>query len=119
MKIALYFDEDAQDSDLIQALKLRGIDVIGAWTAGMRARTDKEQLLWSAEQKRSLYSFNVGDSCRLHAEFLTQGKTHAGIILAKQQHYSVGEQMRRLLMLIATKPAEEMTDQIEFLSHWE
>src|SRR5438105_712341 len=37
------------------------------------------------------------------------------LVLAKQQHYSVGEQMRRLLKLVATKPAEEITNQIEFL----
>ena len=42
MKITLYFDEDAQDSDLIQALALRGVDVIGAWAAGMRERKDEE-----------------------------------------------------------------------------
>ena len=119
MKITLYFDEDAQDSDLIQALGLRGVGVIGARVAGMRERKDEEHLLWAAAQKRALYSFNVQDYCRLHAEFLAQGRSHAGIILAKQQHYSIGEQMRRLLKLIATKPAEEMTNRVEFLSHWE
>ncbi len=119
MKIVLYFDEDAQDSDLIQALDLRGVGVIGAWAAGMRERSDEDHLLWAAAQKRTLYSFNVRDYCRLHAEFLAQSRSHLGIIVAKQQHYSVGEQMRRLLKLIATKSAEEMTDQIEFLSDWE
>jgi len=119
VKITLYLDEDAQDSDLIQALGLRGIRAVGAWVAGMRERKDEEHLLWAAAQKWALYSFNVRDYCRLHAEFLAKGTSHAGIILAKQQHYSMGEQMRRLLKLIATKPAEEMTNQIEFLSHWE
>jgi nitrogenase subunit NifH len=119
VKITLYFDEDAQDSDLIQALDLRGVSVIGAWSAGMRERKDEEHLLWAAAQNRSLYSFNVRDYCRLHAEFLVQGRSHAGIILAKQQQYSVGEQMRRLLKMIATKPVDEMTNKIEFLSDWE
>jgi hypothetical protein len=66
-----------------------------------------------------LYCFNVRDFHRLHAEFIVQGRSHAGIILAKQQHYSVGEQMKRLLKLIAIKPAEEMVNQLEFLSDWE
>ncbi|MEH1936351.1 MAG: hypothetical protein V7L14_22145 [Nostoc sp.] len=35
-----------------------------------------------------------------------------------QQGYSVGEQMRRLLKLIAAKPAENMQNQVEFLSSW-
>ena len=119
MKITLYFDEDAQDSDLIQALDLRGVDVIGAWGAGMRERIDEDHLLWAAAQKRTLYSFNVRDYCRLHAEFVVQSRSHAGIIVARQQHYSVGEQMRRLLKIIATRLAEEMTNKIEFLGDWE
>ena len=65
-----------------------------------------------------LYSFNVRDYCRLHDEFLAQTKSHAGIVLAKQQTYSVGEQLRRLLKLIATKSAAGMKDRIEFLSDW-
>jgi hypothetical protein len=101
VKITLYFDEDAQDSDLIQGLHLRGVDVIGAWAAGMRERKDEEHLLWAAAQKRVLYSFNARDYSHLHREFLAQGKSHSGIILAKQQRYSVGEQMRRLLKLIS------------------
>jgi hypothetical protein len=47
-----------------------------------------------------------------------QGKSHAGIVLAQQQRYSIGEQMRRLLTLIAAKSAEEMKDQVEFLGAW-
>jgi hypothetical protein len=118
VKIALYLDEDAQDNDLIHALRLRGVDVVGAWGVGMRQREDEEHLLWATAQGRALYGFNVRDFYRLHTEFLAQGKSHTGIILAKQQHYSVGEQMRRLLKLIATRSAEEMRNKIEFLSDW-
>lgn len=42
----------------------------------------------------------------------------AGIILARQQVYPVGELMRRLLRLIAAVPAEEMKDRVEFLNAW-
>jgi len=61
----------------------------------MRERKDEEHLIQAAAQKRALYSFNVRDYCRLYAEFFAHGRSHAGIVLAKQQHYSVGEQMRR------------------------
>jgi len=54
----------------------------------------------------------------LHTTYLAEGKSHAGIILARQQHYSVGEQMRRLLKLIATRSADEMRNWAEFLSAW-
>ena len=104
---------------MIQALRLRGLDVVSAWTAGMREHNDEAHLLRATAENRALYSFNVSDYYRLHTEFLAQGKSHAGIVLAKQQRYSVGEQMRRLLKLIEEKSAEEMANQLEFLSDWE
>ena len=57
-------------------------------------------------------------SCRLHGELLKRQGHHAGIVVARQQTYSVGEQMRHLLKLIATLSAEEMHNRIEFLSDW-
>jgi len=67
---------------------------------------------------RVLCSFNVRDFYRLHSDYLAQGRPHAGIILMRQQYYSVGEQMRRILKLIASKPADEMKNWVEFLSAW-
>ncbi len=118
MTIRLYVDEDAMDKDLVRALRARGIDVLTALEAGMIERDDSEHLDYATAQGRVLYSFNVGDFYRLHIAYLAEGKSHAGLILARQQRYSVGEQMRRLLKLIATKSAEEMRNQIEFLSAW-
>jgi hypothetical protein len=80
VKITLYFDEDVQDSDLIRALELRGVGVIGAWAAGMRERSDEEHLLLATAQNRTLYSFDVRDYGRLQKEFLAQGRSHAGMI---------------------------------------
>ena len=119
MRISLYFDEDAQRLALIQALRVRGVDVLAAWDAGMRQQDDEAHLSLATAQGRVLYGFNVGDYFRLHTAFLAQDRTHAGIVLARQQHYSVGEQMRRLLRLVATKSVEEMRNQIEFLSDWD
>ena len=44
MKIALYLDEDSQDSDLVQALRLREVDVMTSAEAGMNGHEDQEQL---------------------------------------------------------------------------
>lgn len=118
MKVRLYLDEDAQDNYLILALRLRGVDVVGAWRAGMRQRDDADHLLWATSQGQSLYSFNASDFCRLHRDFLREGRPHAGIIISQQQQFSVGEQLRRLLKLIATLSAEGMRNQLEFLSDW-
>jgi len=118
VKIRLYFDEDSMDRDVVNALRVRGVDVITALEAEMIEQSDATQLKYAAAQGRVLYSFNVGDFYHLHTDYLTQGKSHAGIILAPQQRYSVGEQMRRLVKLIAVKSVESMRNQVEFLSAW-
>lgn len=107
------------DKDLVQALRARGSDVLTASEAGMIGRSDEGHLKWAAEQGRVLYTFNVGDYYRIHREYLARGQSHAGLILARQQRYAVGEQTRRLLKLIATRSAEDMQNHIEFLNAWD
>lgn len=115
MQIRLYFDEDAMARAVVQGLRARGIDVLTTRDAGMSEEDDDPQLEYAAAQGRVLYTFNVGHFCRLHSEYLTQGKNHAGIIVTYRQRYSIGEQIRRLLKVINSKPAEEMQNDIHFL----
>jgi hypothetical protein len=61
---------------------------------------------------------DIGDYNRIHSEYISQNKTHAGIILAPQQRYGVGEQLRRLLRIINSRTAEQMQNNVEFLSAW-
>ena len=72
---------------------------------------------YAAAKGRAIYSFNVGDFCRLHSQWLAEGKSHAGIILA-QQDFSIGEQIGRLVKLINALSAEEMQNRLEFLGSW-
>ena len=116
--IRFYLDEDAVQHSLIAALRLRGAEVTSAQEAGLVGARDEEQLEWCCRTRRVLYTFNVGDFCALHREFLHSGRHHPGIVVAHQQRYSVGEQMRRLLRLFAAKSAEEMHDRVEFLGAW-
>lgn len=106
------------DSDLVHALRIRGVDLITALEQAMIMRDDADHLEFAISQGRVLYSFNVGDFQRLHTEYLTYGKHHSGIILAQQQRYNIGEQMSRLLRIIAGVSAEEMKDSLVFLSAW-
>jgi len=118
MRIRLYFDEDAMDSDLVRALRVRGTEMVTANDVGLIALPDEKHLSWAAENGRVLYSFNVSDFMALHVSYLAAGKDHAGIVLAQQQRYSVGEQMRRLLRLVEMKSAETMRSTVKFLSAW-
>jgi hypothetical protein len=94
------------------------MDVTTALDVGMIEQDDQKQLDFATRNGWSLFSYNRSDFYHLHTQYLTQGKSHAGLILARQQSYSVGEQMRRLLKLAATLSAEEMVDRVEFLSWW-
>jgi len=114
----LYLDEDASDTDLVFALRSRHVDIVTTAEVGLKEATDAEQLRWAAGQGRVLYTFNARHFHALHGRGMREGESHAGIIVGAQQTYSVGEQMRRLLKLIATKSPEDMRDQVEFLSRW-
>ncbi len=118
MKIRLYLDEDAMAEDLVQALTERGVDVTTANSEGMVFRPDVAHLAHATLNGRVLYSFNVGDYCQIHGEWLASEKSHAGIIVASQQRFSIGEQMRRLLRIVSTRSVEEMQNRIEFLGSW-
>ena len=59
---------------LVQALRARGIDVITALDADMVARPDEAHLSYAAEQGRVLYTFNIPDFYKLHADFLAHGR---------------------------------------------
>ncbi len=71
------------DSDLVRALRSRGIDLLTAADAGMIRRRDEDHLDLATSQGRALYSFNVGDFHEIHREWQSGGRVHAGIILAQ------------------------------------
>jgi Domain of unknown function (DUF5615) len=117
-KILLYIDEDSMDTDFVQALLTRNVDVLTVADVGMLHKSDEEQLDWATENSRVVFSFNTRDFYHLHTIVLERGSVHAGIILAPQQRYGIGELMRGVLHLINTKSAEEMHGQLEFISDW-
>lgn len=116
-RIKLYLDEDAQRTDLIQALRARQIDVATVSEANLLAQTDDLQLQYAAEQGRVIFSFNRGDFFRLHRDWLSNDQPHSGIIVSDQ--VGTGTVMRRLLRLIDAKSASDMHNWLEFLSNWQ
>src|SRR6059036_3670662 len=77
MKIRLYLDEDAMDSDLVHALRMHGVDVTTALDEGLIEHYDNDHLAFAASQSRALYSFNAGDYLALHSAYLTQCRHHS------------------------------------------
>jgi len=77
---------------------------------------DKKHLRYAADVGRVLYSFNVGGFYELHRQYMNEGREHAGIVLATQQRYDVGERMRRLFRLRAERTAEDMQNRVVSLA---
>ena len=116
--IKLHLDEDADAHALLQALRQRGQDVTSSREQGILSCTDEEQLDWATEQGRVIYTYNAGDFCHLHSDYLRRERHHAGIVIGDQQTLSVGHTVRRVLKLGEVKTAEDMKDHLEFLSNW-
>ena len=118
MQLRLYLDEDASSRSLVRGLRVRGVDVHTAVEASKLQTDDPSQLEFATQNGRVLYTYNVSDFYHLHTAWATQGKSHAGIILVAQGRFTIGEQLRRVLKLAATKSAEDMQNHLEFLSAW-
>ena len=118
MSLSYYFDEDAADQALVQALRSRGFKVITPHEVGLLGAEDLEQPRWCAERGRVLISHNVSDFCRHHRDLLRSGETHAALVLVQQQSLSIGERLRRLVKLSGARSTAQMKNRIEFLSHW-
>ena len=117
-QVRFYVDEDAEEHAVVLGLRARGVDLLTTSEAHRIGATDAEQLVFAVELQRTLYSFNVGDFCRLHSQWLAQQRSHAGIVLAQQQQFSLGEQIRRLARLIGAVSEEEMRNRLAFLGDW-
>lgn len=92
--------------------------MVTALDADFTEKPDEEQLAFATAHECVLYTFNVSDFYRLHMKWVGSGREHAGMLLAPQQRFSVGEQLRRILRLRATTTAVSMRNQAEFLSNW-
>lgn len=117
-RIRFHLDEDLEAHAFVRALRGRGVDVTTTGEQNLTESSDEAQLLWAMTEGRAILTYNATDFCRLHQQFLADGRHHAGIIIAEQQRHSVGEMMRSVLRLMAELEAESLTDRLEFLNRW-
>jgi hypothetical protein len=108
-QIRLYLDEDAMRKSLVFALRVRSVDVLSS-----RGGNDQPFRSGSSGDGDRLETGFV-----LHQIWMDGRRSHAGIIVAPQQRYTAGEELRRLMHILGSVSAEDMQDRLEFLSAWE
>ncbi len=91
MKLRLYLDEDAVSRALVRGLRARGVDGVTNSQSGLVERSDADNLEYATSEGRTLVSYNVAEYCRLHNDWLSRARSHAGLIVTQQQRYSMGE----------------------------
>jgi predicted nuclease of predicted toxin-antitoxin system len=112
----LYLDEDVH-TFIAEALRLRGYVATTTRDQGRLGAEDPDQLAFAHQTGCTLVTYNVQDFPRLHYEWLAAEKHHAGIIIASRENPTIN--IRALLNLLALVTAEEIADQLEYLSFWQ
>lgn len=78
--MTLYLDEDLSPR-VVDLLRRRGLDAVGAREAGNAGRSDLEQLRHASAEGRVLVTRNVDDFVRIMRDAINRQESHAGMIL--------------------------------------
>lgn len=108
----VYLDEDV--SVLVAALlQARGFDAVTARDEAMLTQPDTTQLAHATSLERCILTHNRVDYEQLHSHYLTEGRSHFGIIISSQR--SPYEMARRLAILLNNLTSEEIAGQLLYI----
>ena len=114
-KLHLHLDADTSSKALHNALLERGHDVTRTPTEWMPLdASDEQQLLGATAQGRAIFTFNIRD-------FIVLGERyphHGGIILARQNSWSLNELILALDRVLRETDADEWIGQTRWLNNW-
>jgi hypothetical protein len=114
-QIRFFTDEDVYGS-IAPKLRERGFDAVSTPEAQRLRESDQSQLAWATQEGRVLVTFNVADFGRLHHEWVSESRHHAGIIVSRQR--PIGDLLRRLFALASSLSREDMQARLEYLTDW-
>lgn len=113
-KPRLHFDADASNTDLEKELLKRGHDVTRTPNEWIQSNvSDEEQLVRASARGRSIFTFNARHFVPLAKKY----PRHAGILLSPQ--HRMPRLLNALDRFFKEATAEEMKDQVRWLSDWE
>jgi hypothetical protein len=110
--VHLYLDEDVHVlvAELVRAQEFAATTTL---EAGNIAHPDEAQLAYAADHGMAILTHNRNDFQTLANAFFTQGRQHAGIIIAVRR--SPYELAARLTALMNAMTADEMVNQIVYI----
>lgn len=111
--LRLYFDEDVA-SGVVENLRQRGFDVLSARDADRLHLDDDAQLAFAISEQRALVTHNRCDFELWHTRYISEGREHYGIIIAKRRP-SDSVVVARLLTLLNSVTADEMINQLRYV----
>ncbi|MGH2561032.1 MAG: DUF5615 family PIN-like protein [Thermomicrobiales bacterium] len=115
LSIRLYFDHNGSPR-LAGDIRKAGYDAIAAKEVGNSALEDADQLSWATSHGRCIFTHDLDDFPTLAIKWARAERDHAGIIVSRQPpRLPYGELLRRLLRLLDTVTADEMTNRLEWL----
>ena len=109
MRVRFHLDEHVPFG-VAAGLRRRGTDVTCAAEVGMVGVSDEKQLSFATEAGRMIVTQDA-DFLRLHEA----GVPHAGIAYCRQGSLTIGEMLRRLVLVYDLMTAEEMQRRVEYL----
>lgn len=95
---------------LAEILNARGFVAVHTLQCRNSGKTDHEQLAYAANLGSVLITHNTRDFTKLHKEFISEGKTHSGIICAPQ--LKLPELLARIIVFLSGHDPEGLRDQI-------
>lgn len=109
MSLSLLCDENIP-YPVVEGLHRRGLDVVTIQEKGLSCADDENVLKKALKEGRVIYTRDT-DFLRLHKA----GHKHSGIIYHPPLAYSIGDAVRRILILNEVFTSEELRGQIKFL----
>lgn len=93
-----YADENL-DRFLIEAVRLRGVDLLTAREAGRLHASDEQQLAYATSVGRVVLTHDRRDFRRLHRIWVETGRPHGGIVTIPQPGPAARRAIRAALLL--------------------
>ena len=114
--VTFYLDENVPLS-LAAALRSRDLDALAAQEVGLKGASDDEQTAFSIQSGRALASSNVRHFLHIYCDLYAAGRDHPGLILVTRP-MTISELLRACVTLAARVTAEELRNQVVFLSDY-